>query len=252
MKAVLLNIVRELTPPIALRLLKYVAGRHQPAAPSYRQCGYQGVKTAHNAAPIHFGRFSEIRDRYVSQNPFTHSETTRLRHYYVNYFASMACTVPGDFAFFGISFGVAARVVFDFVNFTSLGKRMYLVDPFDGSLNRTDGTNRLHYNNDIDVVKRQYPEDAPVHFVAGFVPDVLPLDGVNEIAFIHMNTGDWDAESISLPYLYEMLSPGGIVVIDAYAIDDGHFDSYDPVLEKLGVVPLWLPTGQAVVFKPQM
>jgi hypothetical protein len=51
----------------------------------------------------------------------------------------------------------------------------------------------------------------------------------------------------TLPNFYEALSHGGMLVAFEYGQNTERFA---PIIERLGVTPFWLPSGQAVIVKP--
>jgi hypothetical protein len=66
------------------------------------------------------------------------------------------------------------------------------------------------------------------------------------LAFVLIDIGDLTASAESLPVFYEGLSPGGMVVAFEYGQNTEHFA---PIVERLGITPFWLPSGQAVIVK---
>ena len=252
---------RQLTPPLFWALAKRVLGRTapppativQPAAnikkEPWRGLTYQGVSTVHNALPMHEGQFAQLYERYRPLDPLVPENVTRFRIYNLCWFARQSAGLAGDFAVAGVSYGVAPRVIYDFVNFPSLGKKFHFIDPFLAIKDTSERKVLPFYNNDPDYVVQQYPPDAPIVFHRVTIPDGLPLEGVEKLAFVHFNTGDHPSEAAALPWFYERLTPNGAIVIDNYAINDGHFAIYDPVFRQLGVGPLWLPSGQCVIVK---
>jgi hypothetical protein len=210
--------------------------------------GYQGVYTQHSMRWLHEGRFAEIHDRHRKLNPFNAPNELRLRHYTACMFADFAKHVPGDFLSAGISFGVAPRVIYDFVEFGKLGKTYHFIDPFLGV--NYPGAGPSPYNTDFEFVRRQYPGDAPVVFHRQLLPDCFPLKGLDRgLAFVHLNTTHPPAEAASLRYLYESLNPGGYIVIDDYSFGTGQFEDYDPAVAALGARIYSLVTGQGVIQK---
>jgi len=210
---------------------------------------YQGVYTQHSMQPLHQGRFARIYDQHRTLNPFNGPHDTRLRHYLACMFAEFSKTIPGDYLSAGISFGVAPRVIYDFVNFKSLGKQYHFVDPFLGINYPGPGVNP--YNTDFEFVRRQYSDNAPVIFHRDLLPDCLPINGLDGgLAFVHMNTTHPKAESAAIPYMYENLNPGGFMVIDHYSFGVGQYHDYDETVAKVGAEIFSLVTGQGVIQKP--
>jgi O-methyltransferase len=236
-----IKFAKAVTPPVLWGLARKLLKRSLPTS-------YQGVATQHNMRWLHEGRFAEIYDRHSRLNPYTIPNETRLRQYLDCMFAEFAKHVPGDFLSAGISYGVAPRVIYDFVDFARLGKTYHFIDPFLGINN--PGETIAPYNTDFEFVRNQYAADAPVKFHLGLIPDCFPLAGLEALAFVHLNTSHVVAEAASLPYLYERLSPGGIILIDYYSFGFGQFAGYDPAIEQVGASVFSMITGQGVIRKP--
>lgn len=231
--------VQSIMPPILWNAIQYLRGRPAGRFP-WREFG--SMATCANAKELLQGRFAELYAKYQPLDPFVPLDTTRYRHYNNCLFASLCRQIPGDFVCAGVSFGLAPRIVFDFTDFTTLGKTLHLVDPFEGVV--SSGSDRIsdRYNSDPDYVLRQYPPGAPIVLHRRRIPFRLP----GKLAFVFSNTGDPIAEADSIPVFYEALSPGGILISDQYA---NNVHLYEPVLNRLGLASLWLPSGQGVIFK---
>lgn len=239
MNQTLSALVQSLVPPAIWNL--YQRGRGRAGKFPWREFGT--TMTCVNSQPLLEGRFAEVYTKYHSLDPFTPAEVGRYRIYTVCYLAGLCRNVPGDFACAGVSYGLSARVMYDFTDFAALGKTLHLIDPFEGIVsNQTDRVSE-HYNRDPNYVLRQYPAGAPIALHRQRIPFRLP----GKLAFVFSDTGNAAADAEALPIFYEALSPGGIFITNQYANDLRH---YEPVLSRLGLSPLWLPTGQGVIFKP--
>lgn len=239
------GLLKAITPPFLWEAARKLRQSHLPPPPSE----YQGVITHHSMRCLHEGRFADIHDRYRALNPQNDTNLTRLRQYCACMFAEFAKGVPGDFLSAGISYGIAPRVIYDFVEFESLGKTYHFIDPFSGINNPSEGGTH-QYNTDVDFVRRQYSTDAPIQIHRDLIPDCFPLEGLKALAFVHANTTHAVAEAASLPYWYEKLSPGGFIVIDFYSYGLGQYAHFDPVIERIGASVFSLVTGQGVIQKP--
>jgi hypothetical protein len=241
-----INLVSRWAPPAIFDAL-VAAFRGLPVDRPYRFADYQGVRTAFDAQPLHAGRFAESYERHWRLDPHFTWDVMRYRCYNVATLAMQCRDVAGDFVFAGISYGVSARVLYDFVEFEKLGKIFHLIDPFT-AFNPNDRRGRSDfYNTDPAYVRAQYPADAPVKICRDIIPDAL--NGIGSVAFAALNTTNAPAETISLPILFEKLAAGGIIIIDTYGTIGGCFAEFDPVFAGLGVTPLWFPSGQCAVIK---
>lgn len=237
MKQTLAKIAQSVTPPVLWNVYQR-ARRHTESYP-WRQFG--SMLTCADAKPLLEGKFADLYAKYQPLNPVAPAEKDRYRHYNLCYFAERCRHIPGDFVCAGVSWGVGPRIIFDFVDFASLGKKFHLIDPFEGTISST-GEHATGFNCDPDYVLRQYPPDAPI--VLHRKPIPVRLNG--KLAFVSTDTADPAADAESLPIFYEALNPGGIFVSEQYA-DNIHY--YEPILRRLGATALWLPSGQGVIVK---
>jgi hypothetical protein len=231
--------VQSVTPPIIWNALQRLRGRPAGLYPWHE---FGGMATCANSKPLLEGKFAELYTKYQPLDPFVPLDSTRYRHYNNCFFASLCRQIPGDFVCAGVSFGLAPRIVFDFIDFPSLGKTLHLIDPFEGIVSKRTDEKSARYNCDPDYVLRQYPPGAPIILHRKRIPIQLP----GKLAFVFSNTGDPIAEAESIPIFYEALSPGGIMISDQYA---NNIHLYEAVLDRLGLIPLWLPSGQGVILK---
>lgn len=225
-KRKLSRIVRSVTPLPVWNA--YLRARGQEQVHSWRTFG--NIATTADPRRMFEGRFAELYAKYSSLDPNVDPEKTRYVHYCNCFFASLCCHVPGDFVCAGISYGVGAKLIFEFTDFVGLGKTLHLIDPFEGI---SVGGIADNYNRDPEYVRRQYPADAPIVMHRERIPLRLP----GKLAFVLSTTGVPAAEEASIPMFYEALSLGGILVSDR------------GVHKLPSVTPLWLPSGVAVYFK---
>jgi len=197
--------------------------------------------TSANAKPLFEGRFAEIHERYRGLNPFT-GDAYRYLHYNVCYLASLCRHIPGDFVCAGVSFGATARIVYEFVDFPTLGKMLHLIDPFEGIVANDSARIAATFNRDPDYVLRQYPPGSPIVLHRKRVPLRLP----GPLAFVFSDTGNPVADAESMPIWHDALSPGGMIITDQYA---NNIECYESILEPLGITPFWIPSGQGVIVK---
>jgi hypothetical protein len=236
MRRALSKAAYSITPPIIWNA--YLRARGLVQTRPWQTFGH--MQTCVDAKPLVAGRFAEIHDRYCDLNPFN-GDGFRYRHYNACYFASLCRHIPGDFVCAGVSFGATAKIVYEFVDFPTLGKTFHLIDPLEGVVDES-GRIASNYNRDPDYVLRQYPPGAPVVLHRERAPLRLP----GPLAFVLIDIGNLTASAESLPVFYEGLSPGGMIVAFEYGQNTEYFA---PIVERLGITPFWLPSGQAVIVK---
>lgn len=224
-------------PPFIWNTLQRARGN--PAISPWRTFGH--VATAANATPILHGEFADLYEKYQPLDPHVRKETWRYRLYNVASFARVCRSVPGDFVCAGVSWGIAPRIVFDYVDFPSLGKTMHLIDPFEGIVANDSEATSPAYNLDPDYVMRQYPAGAPIEMHKKRIP--LHLD--RPLSFVFTDTGNPAADAAAIPIFYDALSPGGIIISEQYGNNTEHYRG----LADLGILPIWFPSGQGVIFK---
>lgn len=230
--------VQLFAPPIIWNA--YQRARRRAAISPWREFGF--MATFASCKPLLEGKYAKLYDKHRSLNPVIDPEAYRYRDYNICFFANLCRNIPGDFVCAGVSYGVTPRIVFDYVDFRSLSKTLHLIDPFEGIVSNKTKTVSQSYNLDPDYVLRQYPLDAPVVLHRERIPLHLP----GPLAFVFTDTGNPAADAEALPIFYESLSPGGIFITDQYA---NNIEHYEPVLNRLGIAPLWLPSGQGVILK---
>ncbi len=230
--------VQSLTPPVVWNTYLRLRGRTQ----RYPWLQFGNVMTCTNTKPLLEGRFAALYEKYHRLDPFLPEHETRYRNFNICFFADFCRNIPGDFACAGVSWGITPRIVFDFVDFAKLGKMLHLIDPFEGIVSNTSDVVAERYNRDPDYVLRQYPAAALIVLHRKRIPFKLP----GKYAFIFSDTGNAAADAETIPIFYEALNPGGVFITNSYAND---LPLYEPVFAKLKLTPLWLPSGQGVIFK---
>jgi len=150
---------------------------------------------------MHFGRFGSVYERYWHLDPFnaeSRGDRTRMRVYNLCLLAEAALRTPGDLFMAGVSWGVAQRVLYDYLDIGHTGRVLHMVDPFL-RIDNAQTQNKLEkYNGDIDFVRRQYPTDARIEIHRALIPACLPLSNAGPFALAYFNTSDHHSEAVSL------------------------------------------------------
>jgi hypothetical protein len=230
-------VAQKITPPIIwdayLRLRRL--GRRFP----WQEFGR--MSTCAQAKPLLEGKFANAYATYQPLDPFSSHESWRYNSYNVCAFAQLCARIPGDFLFGGVAWGATARTAFEFVNFDLLDKTLHLVDPFDARTTIANIKKTESYNCDPNYVRKQYPAGSRVIIHQQPIPI-----SVGPLAFVCLETGDYEADIAAIPSFYRDLSSGGAMICYRYA-DFSEF--YEPMLKEIGADAFWLPSGQCVIFK---
>jgi hypothetical protein len=220
--------VQQITPPFIWNA--YMKARRRRHLSSWREFGVMG--TSADPTLLYSGRFGELFKKFNKIDPIVPPEGGRYQNYIWCFLAGLCRDVPGDFLYAGVSFGLGAKLVYEFTD-ACAGKTFHLVDPFDASVSRSDKSASEKYNNSADYVRQQYPADAKIVIHQ----TTIPMEPPQPLAFAVLHTGDPASERATLPVFYDALSPGGIIV--SGGVDRG-FN---------GIEPLWFPTGHVAFFK---
>jgi hypothetical protein len=210
---------------------------------------YQIVTVDRPMRRLHTGRFAAAHDRYAAQDPwiFYDPDMTRMSNYFLCMLAEQALaeTAEGDLLLAGVSYGTSAKVIAEALDVASTGRGWWLIDPFDGS-----GASR--YNHEVDTALQGWDDRIPAHWVKGYIPEAL--DQVTaRLAFVHVATGKYSAESRSFPRLIELLVPGGGMMLDIYGtLNADRQARVDLLLGEHGLRSWELPTGQLAVRRPSL
>lgn len=97
--------------------------------------------------------------------------------------------------------------------------------------------------NFIDVAHRNiletgYPEDRIV-FVPGNVEDTMATASHDRIALLRLDTDTYFSTKVELEALYPSLVPGGVIIVDDYAYNEGCRKATDDYFNALGNWPLF-------------
>jgi O-methyltransferase len=127
-----------------------------------------------------------------------------------------------------------------------------LYDLFDPSGGTGEGHRLPAHAPDLVVkVRARFQRWRNVVVTQGKVPDVLGEASPDQIAFLHIDMNNAEAERGALENLFSRVSTGGIVVLDDYGWNGyrAQKDSADEFMRLRGLSVLELPTGQGLVVK---
>ena len=103
-----------------------------------------------------------------------------------------------------------------------------------------------------NIEMTNYPGER-LHFVQGDVLETLPNDNHSQISLLRLDTDFYDSTKHELETLYDLVVPGGIVIIDDYGAFSGAKKAVDEFLSVKEHVPFLIPiNGTEVCFiKPR-
>jgi len=243
--------LRDLIPPLLWRLLRrLVGGRHE-----HERVNYQGVSCPFTLTRIHVGSFAEVHEKWAQLDTHIGRDVnvTRLRVYTVLSLAQMAVrnTRSGDFMTAGVSFGTAPLVVSECLKAELKPRKWFLIDPLDGSATSLQ-RGQTSYNTDFELVRGRWVQDVEAVWVREFLSSKV-LDVMPEFAFVHLNTGDFDAEFSCMRTLIEKLVPGGFIIFDLYGwLAPNRQQMIDELLVDANTTSFEMVTRQLVIGKPAL
>lgn len=165
--------------------------------------------------------------------------------------ADSVAGLPGDYVECGTYQGYSAEVLMHFMHGLP-GRRFWLYDLFDPSGGSGEG-HRLpaHAPDLVDRVRARFAAWDNVVVTQGKVPDVLARVSPEQIAFLHIDMNNAEAERGALEVLFDRVGSGGIIIFDDYGWTGyrAQKNSADEFMAARGLAVLELPTGQGMVVK---
>jgi O-methyltransferase len=202
-----------------------------------------------------------FRKSFYSTTRTDQEKSLAWRTHVLAWGANHALNVPGDFVECGVFRGFCSSVLCKFLDFAKVAKTFYLYDTFTGLPEETSTAeeretwNRAyrqldlsHLLEDVTKVFEEYPN---VKIVPGIVPHSFEGAAPERIAFLHIDMNSARAEMLALEYLFDRVSPGGIIVFDDYGWvgNRAQAEVERAFLAERGHLVLEVPTGQGVVIK---
>jgi hypothetical protein len=231
------------------------------SGPFYYQ---DGLSTGHNSSFMKSPRFISAYSRAKSLAHGQDAYQGPWRAHTAMWEAETALRAPeGDFVECGVWLGFVSSMIMTYTdwNVARQNRRFFLVDSYEGLADElitheesAKGTYlrfRDKYKGTLPRARETMRQFSEVHFVQGYVPDILPSIDVKDVAFLHLDMNSAVAEAAALSFFWPKLVAGGVALFDDYA-----FEGYEPqkaaldeVAEKFGASILSLPTGQGLLIK---
>jgi O-methyltransferase len=170
--------------------------------------------------------------------------------------ARSSLNVNGDVIECGVYKGASARVLGLTLRAHGCRKRLLLLDTFSGLPPPTAGKDGPWKAGDLADVKLQevasYLSDLPSgEIVPGLFRDTFPTLAGRTFCFCHIDCDLYASVLEACEFLYPRTAPGGCLLFDDYGVPycPGAQLAVDEFFADKAETPVYLPTGQCVVFK---
>jgi hypothetical protein len=198
-----------------------------------------GTPVHQNQFPVDFDQ--DTIDTYNLVSPYTMTSVERIASLCnaVKYLTKNK--IAGDIVECGVWKGGSTMAAIDtLIKAGDLNRAIYLYDTFEGMSEPTDydkETSGTPANDLLSVSDRKnpysvwcvsaleevqnnvgtlkYPEKF-IHYVKGKVEDTIPGEIPSKIALLRLDTDWYESTAHELKYLYPLLVPGGVIIIDDY------------------------------------
>lgn len=164
--------------------------------------------------------------------------------------------VPGDVAEIGVYKGGTARLLAR--QFSGSGKSVLLFDTFTGMPSSIDKAVD-HWNpgdfsdTSLDSVRQVVADFPEATCIPGFFPESAQGYEDRRFAFVHIDVDIAQSVADCCEFFYPRLTPGGVMVFDDYGFRScpGARKEVDDFFADRREHPIYLATGQSVVFRSQ-
>jgi len=209
---------------------------------------------------LSFLRDKKFVDSFTSSAMNDQEKSLIWRLHVLCWAATHALHLEGDFVECGVLQGFSSAVLCKYLDFGKVAKTFYLYDTFAGmpeetTSTRESGFREAYAEHDWDRifthVQEVFSPYLNVRIVRGVVPATFEEVVPDKIAYLHIDMNSASAEILALEWLFERITPGGVLVLD----DFGWLAYQDQMLAEVefmknrGYQVLELPTGQGMVLK---
>ena len=218
-----------------------------------------GLATSHNCDFLTELRFIQAHEAGKATTPELANYDFRWRQRIVLWAAEHASKLEGDFVECGVFKGYLARMIFEYIPFTTLGKVFWLLDTYEGMVPRLMSSKEKRLRSEWyarsgsyeAVCKTFHSFEGHVKIIKGIVPDTLPKVTAKKIAYLSIDMNCAAPEIAAAEYFWPKLVPGAIIVLDDYGFAgyEEQKDAFNKFAERKNTTILPLPTGQGVIIK---
>jgi O-methyltransferase len=173
--------------------------------------------------------------------------------------ARHALQVEGDLVECGVYRGGYSRAVAHYIDLDSTGKKLWLVDTFDGLVDAqiTDEERARgiaaggNYTGAFERAKQTFSGVENARLLKGSVPEVLGEVGAERVAYLSLDMNCLAPELAAAEFFWPRMPPGAVLVLDDYGWRKykAQQEGFDRFASEHGVQVLALPNGQGLIFK---
>jgi O-methyltransferase len=246
--------------PRQLSKLAHFARYHDlyTAMPSRPTFNEDGMATIHDASFTADPRFVRAYKAGLSTGSWDSYGNLRWRAYICCWAAEKGSHLEGDFVDCGVFKGGLARTVMEYVDFDRLDKTYWLLDTYEGLVDRlispaerARGLGPGGYEPSYDRVVKNF-SGKRAEIIKGPVPDTLPQVKAERVAYLSIDMNTAAPEIAAAEFFWDKLSSGACIVLDDYGwrLSPDQKPAFDAFARARGVQVLSLPTGQGLIVKP--
>jgi len=181
------------------------------------------------------------------------------RAYIACWAADKAKGIAGDFVECGVNRGGLSRAIIDYINFKDLNKHFYLLDTYNGLVDKyitkeehASGLWRGGYTECYDSVVKTFSEFKNVIIIRGAVPDTLTQVPSKQVAYLSIDMNCVIPELAAIEFFWDRMTSGGVILLDDYGWGGHQLQkrAFDAFARKKDIKILTLPTGQGLIVVP--
>lgn len=174
--------------------------------------------------------------------------------------ASIGAKLEGDFVECGVNKGGLSKSAVEYLDFFNLDKTFYLLDTYEGLVGdllteeeKASGLTEGGYEPCYEHVEAQFAAYPNTRIVKGAVPGTLSKVTSEKIAYLSIDMNCVEPEIAAANFFWPKLSSGAVVVLDDYGWRGREAQklAFDQFAAEKNVPLLSLPTGQALMIKPE-
>ena len=237
--------IKVLTPSTEQKLLKFFIQKNDfyvaDKFATKHYTGFLSERKLNESFETSIG--SLIQNDYLSRDIERLAEI-KWRAHIVCWAANRVKFLDGDFVDCGVWKGVLPKTICEFLNFSSIPKRYFLIDPWDFLIN-------TKYTEDIyDEVKSRFAEYPNVKLIRGLVPDALSLVDTQKVAYLAIDMNGSKPERAALEHFFPKMVKGGVIYFDDYGWNYPELRAtVDEFLSDKPESLLHFPNGTAILIK---